>query len=105
MPDTVRPQPESRQIGATTIHVQGDDFFNGFQTWALLYCLQASSTSFTAQQIYAFLCQHCLSVHTTDRYRAGAIADWFAVLYGYHLPQPAPQPLVAISQEVQHAER
>ena len=37
-----------------------------------------------------------------DRYRAGVIAGWFAALYGYHLPQPAPFSLVSINQEAQH---
>lgn len=98
-------QPESRQIGTTIIHTQDDEFFNGFQVGTLLYRLQASPAGFTDQSIYTFVCQHCLSVHTTNRYRAGAIAGWFAALYGYHLPQPAPLPLVSVSQEVQHVER
>lgn len=100
-----RTQPESRQIGTTLIHVRDDEFFNGFQAGTLLYRLQASPAGFTDQGIYTFLCQHCLSVHTSDRYRAGAIAGWFAAFYGYHLPPSAPLPLVAVSQEVQHAER
>jgi hypothetical protein len=99
------PHPESRPIGTTIIHVQDKEFFNGFQAGTLLYRLQASPAGFTDQQIYTFVCRHCLSVSTSDRYRAGVITGWFAALYDYHLPPPAPLPLVTISQEVQHAER
>ncbi len=105
MPMFSSAQPESRQIGTTIIHVQDEEFFNGFQAGTLLYRLQASRAGFTDQQMYTFVCQHCLGVHTTDRYRAGAIAGWFAALYDYNLPQPALVPLVPVSQEVQHAEK
>jgi hypothetical protein len=83
-------QTESRQIGTTTIHVQDDEFFNGFQAGTLLYRLQVSPTGFADHEIYTFICKHSQDVHTTDRYRAGAIAGWFAALYGYRLSQPAP---------------
>ena len=102
---SIHSQAESRQIGTTIIHVQDDEFINGFQAGTFLYRLQASPAGFTDQGIYTFLCQHCLDVHTTDRYRAGAIAGWFAALYGCDLPQPAPLPLVSLSQEVPYAER
>jgi hypothetical protein len=99
------PHPESRQIGTTIIHVQDDEFFNGFQAGTLLYRLQASPAGFTDQGMYTFLVRYCLDIHTGDRYRAGAIAGWFAALYGFHLPPSAPHPRVSVSQEVQYAER
>ncbi len=92
-------QPEDRRIGTTTIHVQDEEFFNGFQAGTLLYRLQVSLTGFTDQGIYTFICKHSQSVATTDRYRAGVIAGWFAALYDYHLPQPALLSLVSFTQE------
>lgn len=74
---------ESRQIGTTTIHVQDDEFFNGYQAGILLYHVQATPAGFTDMEMYAFICQQCQSVQTTDRYRAGCISGWFAALYGY----------------------
>jgi len=96
MPQTT--QSESRQVGTTTIHVYDDEFFNGFQSGILLYRLQTRPSGFTDTGIYAFICKHSQGVHTTDRYRAGSIAGWFAALYGYH----APLSLVAPTQEAPH---
>src|SRR5258708_21612451 len=95
-------QPENRQIGTTMIHVEDDEFFNGFQAGSLLYCLQASRAGFTDREIYTFICTHSQGVHTTDRYRAGSIAGWFAALYGYHAPQPAPLHGVSVRREAPH---
>lgn len=81
-------QQESRQIGTTTIHVQDDEFFNGYQAGILLYHVQGTQAGFTDTEIYTFICQHSQSVQTTDRYRAGCISGWFAALYGYQYQQP-----------------
>ena len=78
---------ESRQIGTTTIHVQDDEFFNGYQAGTLLYRVQTAPAGFTDTEIYAFICKHSQSVQTTDRYRAGCITGWFAALYGYQNQQ------------------
>ncbi|HEU5375450.1 MAG TPA: hypothetical protein VFV38_08430 [Ktedonobacteraceae bacterium] len=94
--------PESRQIGTTMIHVQDEDFFNGFQVGTLLYRLQVSPAGFSDQDIYTLICKHSQDIHTTDRYRAGAIAGWFAALYDYHLPSGASLPLTSPTQEAPH---
>jgi hypothetical protein len=84
-------QPERRPFGSTTIEVQDDEFFNGYQVGHFLYrTTQREKTSLTDTTIFTVLRDILQSVSHADRYRAGTISGWYAALYGYPLPKPAP---------------
>lgn len=80
------PQPELRIFGNTTIEVQDDEFFNGFQVGNFYFRAHKQQAELLSDAaLYGFLCDVLQGVRETDRYRAGAISGWYAALYGYRL--------------------
>jgi hypothetical protein len=70
-------------LAPITLTEANGDFANGYQVGLLRYHLEQANRSPTDREVYEVLARIVFDTHTTDRYRAGKVAGWFAGLYAH----------------------